>query len=83
MIAVVEAPLHTTWSDGSFTLGVGFTVIVKVSVGPLQTTVPVNKGVTVMVEVTAKLPLLVAVNGAISPLPLAESPIEALSFVHV
>ena len=26
LIAVVEAPLHTTWSDGSFTLGVGFTV---------------------------------------------------------
>ena len=47
--AVVSAPLHTTWSEGSVMVGVGFTVIVKFCAVPTQ---PANTGVTVIVAVT-------------------------------
>ena len=36
--AVVEAVLHTTWSAGSSTVGVGFTVMVKVCGVPSHST---------------------------------------------
>jgi len=44
---------------------------------------PKADGVTVMVAVTAVLPVLVAVNAAIFPLPLAGKPIEVLLFVQL
>ncbi len=36
VIAVVALPLHNTWSVGSDTVGVGWIVIVKLSLVPLQ-----------------------------------------------
>ena len=60
------------------------TVIVNVFVGPSQVTDPFSKcGVTTIVATTGAVPVLVAVNDAISPVPLAASPIDVSSFVHV
>jgi hypothetical protein len=61
-----------TWPEG-------LTAIVKVWGVPGQ---PANEGVTVMVAVTGAVPVLVAVNDDIFPLPLAASPIHVLLFVH-
>ena len=57
--------------------------MVKVDGSPLQV-IPalVKEGVTVMVAVTGAVVRLVAVNGGISPVPRAASPIEGLSLVH-
>ena len=40
---LVEAPLQITWSVGSLTCAVGFTVMVKLWVGPSQLTEPFEK----------------------------------------
>ena len=78
--AVVEALLHKVSSDGSSTVGVGFTVIVKVSDVPVQ---EFALGVTSIVAVSDVVPAFVAVKLAISPVPLAAKPIEVLSFVQL
>ena len=78
--AVVVAPLHSVWFDTVFTVGVGFTVIVKVSAAPVH---PLADGVTVIVAVTGVLPVLAAVKAAMLPVPLAARPIEALLFVQL
>ena len=44
---------------------------------------PAAVGVTVIVAVTAVLPVLMAVNAAIFPFPLAASPIDVLLFVQL
>jgi len=62
------------------TVGVGFTTILKVIVAPSQLTA---EGVTTMVAVTGAELVLVAVNDAILPEPLAAIPIEGVSFVQV
>ena len=50
--AAVGEPLHTTWFATALTVGVGFTVIVKVSEVPAQVIPPfVNCGITVIVAV--------------------------------
>ena len=55
------------------------TVIVKLVVGPVQGTPPLVKvGVTVIVAVTGDVPVLMPVNAAILPVPLAPSPIEGV-----
>jgi hypothetical protein len=83
LIAVVLIPLHTTWFEGAATEGVGCTVMVKFCGVPLQVTAPnVYLGVTVIVATTGVVPALVAVNEAMSPLPLAARPIEAASLVQ-
>ncbi len=64
---------------GFTTEGVGFTVIEKLTGLPTQ---PVALGTTVMLAVTGVMPVLIAVNEGISPLPLPAKPIEVLSFVH-
>ena len=61
-------------------LGVGFTVIVNVSVLPEH---PLTDGVTTIVEVIDALVLLAAVNTRILPVPLAAKPVAELSLVHV
>ena len=61
-------------------MGVGFTVIVKETGVPVQ---PFAVGVTVIVATTAVVPLFVAVNEAILPLPLPANPIEGLLFVQL
>ena len=54
-------------------------MIVKLVVGPVQGTPPLVKvGVTVIVAVTGDVPVLMAVNAAILPVPLAPSPIEGV-----
>ena len=78
--ASVAAPLHLVWSAGLVTVGVGLTVMVKVDGTPGQ---PVDVGVTVIVLVIGAFVALVAVNEAISPLPLAAKPIAVLSFVQL
>ena len=81
--AVVLALLQTTWLTGWITSPVGFTVIVKVLVGPVQLTPPlVNVGVTTIVAITGAVPVLVAVNDEMFPIPDAKSPIPGVSFVH-
>jgi hypothetical protein len=79
--AVVAALLHTVWSAGLLTVGVGLTVIVKVVETPGQLLVDV--GVTVIVPVIGAFVALVAVNGFMSPVPLAGKPIAALVFVQL
>ena len=73
--AVVADPLQRTWLATAFTVGVGFTVIVKLIGVPLQLTPPlVYTGVTVIVAVTGAFVVLVAVKAGILPDPLAASP---------
>ncbi len=62
------------------TLGVGFTVIVKVCEGPLH---PLAKGVTFKFAVTGETPLLIVVKEGIFPVPDAAKPIEGLSLVQL
>ena len=78
--AVVDVLLHTLWFPTAVTVGVGFTVIVKVCAVPTQ---PLAVGVTVNIPLIALAPVFVAVNEAIElPVPLAAAPIEVLLFVH-
>ena len=81
--AVVAALLQTTWLAGWITSPVGLTVIVKVLVGPVQgTPLLVNVGVTTIVAITGAVPVLVAVNDEMFPIPDAKSPIDGVSFVQ-
>jgi len=81
--AAVAVVLHTTWSAGWFTCPVGFTVMVKVFVGPAQPTAPLVKvGVTTMVAITGAVPVFTAVNDDMFPVPDARSPIPGVSLVH-
>ena len=61
-------------------MGVGSTVMVNVTGVPLH---PFATGVTVIVAVTGVVPVLVAVNAAIFPVPLAPRPIDVLLFVQL
>jgi len=79
LMAVVVAPLQSVWSVTLSTVGVGFTVMVNVSTGPGQ---PFAVGVTVTVEVTGALPILVAVKVPMLPLPETAKPMVALLFVQ-
>ena len=81
LIAAVGEPLHTTWLATAFTTGVGLTMIVKVIGVPTQPVGPT--GVTVMVAVIGPLVVLVVTNGAISPVPLAASPMAVLLLVQL
>ena len=82
--AAVAVALHNTWLAGWLTCPVGFTVMVKVFVGPAQPTEPLVKvGVTTMVAITGAVPVFTAVNEAMFPVPEAESPIPGVVLVHV
>src|SRR5450759_4485670 len=81
---VVLSPLHTTWLTGWSTSAVGLTVIVKVLVGPSHVTPPFVKcGVTIIVATTGAVPVFVAMNDGILPLPLAANPMLISLFVQV
>jgi hypothetical protein len=68
---------------GSTTCAVGLTVIVKVSAGPTQLTEPfVKVGVTVIVALIGEVPVLVAVNELMLPVPFAPRPMAVLLFDH-
>jgi hypothetical protein len=62
------------------TAGDGFTVIVKVVIVPGH---PFIDGVTVMVAIIGFVPLLMAVNWGISPIPLAPIPIAGLLLIQL
>ena len=61
-------------------MGVGLTVMVNVWAAPGQ---PAADGVTVIVAVTGAVPVLIAANAGIFPLPDAAKPIDALLFVQL
>lgn len=78
----VAVLLHTAWLVGvTVTEGVGLTVIVKVCAGPVQLLALV--GMTVTTEVTATMPVFVAVKEAILPVPLAARPVAVLLLTQV
>jgi hypothetical protein len=77
--AAVATPLHNTWLAGVTTVGVGLTAIRKLCAVPPQ---PKALGVTVTVAVCIDVPELVAVNGAMLPVPLAARPMLVLLFAH-
>ena len=84
LMAAVAVPLQRTWLATAFTVGVGFTVMVNVCAAPVQVRPAlVYEGVTVMVAVTGVVPVLVAVNEAMLPLPLAARPMPVLLFVQL
>ncbi len=78
--AAVVAPLQTVWSAAAATVGVGFTVMVNVSAAPEQL---FAVGVTMIVAVAAVVPVFVAVNEPMLPVPVADSPIEVFEFVQL
>jgi hypothetical protein len=77
----VEVPLHTVWLAIASTVGVGFTVIVNTCGVPALQSVEV--GVTVNVAVTGVVPLFMAVNDAILPVPVEASPMLVLLLAHI
>lgn len=83
IIAALLIPLHKARSPGLVTVGVGLTVIVNVLVVPAQGAPLVKVGVTMIVAVTVVVPVLVAVNEAMSPDPLAARPIEGVLLVQL
>lgn len=60
--------------------GAGFTMIWKDTVDPSQ---PSKDGVTLMVAVTGKVPLFIAVKEGIFPVPPAARPMDGVLFTHV
>jgi len=79
LVAGTEALLQTVIFDGTVTVGVGLTVIVYEEGVPTQL---LAVGVTEIVDVMVVVPVFVAVNEAMSPVPLEASPIAVLEFVH-
>jgi len=83
VIKDVLEPLQTTWLSGWTTWPNGLTVIVKVSDGPAQLTIPiVYVGVTVIVAITGSVVVFTAGNEAMSPFPDEANPILGVSFVQ-
>lgn len=80
---VTVAPVHTTWLATGLTVGIGFTVMVKVIGVPGQVTPLVKFGVTVMVATWGVVPVLVATKLAILPAPAAASPMDVLLLVQL
>jgi hypothetical protein len=60
--------------------GDGFTVILKLLGNPVH---PFRLGVTVIVATTGFVPLFLAANGEISPVPVADKPIEVLFILQL
>ncbi len=81
---LVVALWQTVWLVGWSTCAEGLTVMVNEVVGPSHVTELCSKwGVTVMVATTGEVPLLVAVNELMSPLPEAASPIDGVLLTQV
>lgn len=80
LTASVAEPLHFAWSLIVATVGVGFTVIVNISAGPVQ---PLADAVTLIVAIRGVVPLFTAAKDCMSPVPLAERPIDVLLFVQL
>ena len=80
LTAAVAAPAHKVWLVTGSTVGIGVTVIVKVTGVPGQ---PFATGVTVMVPLIGVVPALVPVNEAILPVPEAPRPMAVLLLVQL
>ena len=78
--AVVFVFAQSTWSTGSTTVGIGFTVIVNVCGVPVH---PLTVGVTVIVATTGVVPAFTALNAAMFPLPDAANPIDVVVLVQL
>ena len=84
--APVKAVAGTVWPTQyvllatGLTVGVGFTVMVKVIGAPGH---PLALGITVMVPVIGAVPAFVVVNGPMLPLPEAARPMAVLLLVQV
>ena len=78
-IGVVGKPLHNAWPLTDPTTGVGLTVIVKLSCGPVQ---PLADGVMVMVATVGVLPLSVAIKELMLSIPLCPRPMVVSEFVQ-
>jgi len=78
-VAATLLLLHNVMFEGTVTVGVGFTVIIYVEKAPLQL---FTVGVTVIVAEIGEVPVLVALNEAILPVPLAAKPIAVFELVH-
>ena len=84
VIAVDDAPLHNTWLPTAITVAVGLTMIVNAVESPAHVTPPlVMLENTFIVAVTGAIPLFVAVNAGILPVPLAANPMDGVLFVQV
>ena len=79
-MSVVEVPSHRSWLFGCVISGVGFTVIANILAGPGQ---PFTIGLTIILAITGTPVLLIALNDAILPQPLAAKPIEVLLLVQL
>jgi hypothetical protein len=80
-----DPPWQIVKEGPAYTVGAGFTRMVKVRGGPGQLTAgfpPVNMGVTVIVATCTVFVVLTAVKNGIFPVPLAANPIEGLLFVQ-
>jgi hypothetical protein len=76
--------LHNVKFDGAVTVGVGFTVIVKLVVDPLhEIPPPVYTEVTVTLPDIGVIPPFVATNGAMVPDPLPNKPMAVLEFIQL
>ena len=80
---VDEAVLQITWFIGTFTTGVGFTVIVKFCCAPGQVIPPaVYSAVTVTPAIIGAAVLFNALNAVMFPIPFVPKPIIVLLFVQ-
>ncbi len=78
-MAAEGTPLQRFWLFNGFTVGVGFTVMVKFAGTPGQ---PFNDGTMVTTAVIVAPLLLVAVNEGMFPVPDAPRPMAVLLLLH-
>ena len=84
IICEVEARWHKTWFPTVFTVGMGFTVILKEAVFPVHVRPAlVNVGVTTTTAVTGTVVVLVTVNEEILPVPAAARPMEVFELIQL
>ena len=82
--ALAVLPLQTMRLGGTFTSPVGLTVIVSVFGVPGQSIPPLEKtGVIVRVAISNAVPLLIAVNAGIFPVPVLGNPMDGWLFVQL
>lgn len=84
MVADTVPPLHTVTLGGWLTCPVGLAVMVKILLIPSQYIPPFSKvGVTSMVATFGEVPVLLAMNEVMVPVPeVAASPMVGSLLVH-
>lgn len=82
--AAADVLLHSTWLATAFTVGVGFTVIIKVIGVPVQLTPAlVYVGITVTVALIGAIVVFVAMKPGILPDPFNPNPIAVLLLLQL